>query len=131
MRWCPKAEGRRAGLSSVKEGLRYLRGQRAVQGTFLIDINAMVFGMPRALFPQLGTELYGGGAGTVGLLYAAPAAGAFVGAVTTGWVGGVRRPGRAVLIAVIGMGRRDRSVRRDVVVAARAAVPRDRRVPPT
>jgi MFS family permease len=88
----------------VKEGLHYLRGQRAVQGTFLIDINAMVFGMPRALFPQLGTELYGGGAGTVGLLYAAPAAGAFIGAVTTGWVGGVRRPGRAVLIAVTGWG---------------------------
>jgi MFS family permease len=100
----PEGGGTRAGLSSVKEGLRYLRGQRAVQGTFLIDINAMVFGMPRALFPQLGTELYGGGAGTVGLLYAAPAAGAFIGAVTTGWVGGVRRPGRAVLYAVIAWG---------------------------
>jgi MFS family permease len=100
----PEGGGTRAGLNSVKEGLHYLRGQRAVQGTFLIDINAMVFGMPRALFPQLGTELYGGGAGTVGLLYAAPAAGAFIGAVTTGWVGGVRRPGRAVLIAVTGWG---------------------------
>jgi MFS family permease len=100
----PEGGGTRAGLTSVKEGLRYLRGQRAVQGTFLIDINAMVFGMPRALFPQLGTELYGGGAGTVGLLYAAPAAGAFIGAVTTGWVGGVRRPGRAVLFAVTAWG---------------------------
>jgi len=60
----------------------------------------MVFGMPRALFPQLGTELYHGGAGTVGLLYAAPAAGAFVGAVTTGWVGSIRRQGAAVLWAV-------------------------------
>jgi MFS family permease len=60
--------------------------------------------MPRALFPQLGTELYGGGAGTVGLLYAAPAVGAFIGAVTTGWVGRVRRPGRAVLWAVLGWG---------------------------
>jgi MFS family permease len=100
----PEGGGTPAGLSSIKEGLRYLRGQRAVQGTFLIDINAMVFGMPRALFPQLGTELYGGGPGTVGLLYAAPAAGAFLGAVTTGWVGRVRRPGRAVLWAVVAWG---------------------------
>ena len=100
----PEGGGTKADLRSIKEGLRYLRGQRAVQGAFLIDINAMVFGMPRALFPQLGTELYGGGAGTVGLLYAAPAAGAFIGAITTGWVGGVRKPGRAVLWAVTGWG---------------------------
>ncbi len=100
----PEGGGTKADFRSIKEGLHYLRGQRAVQGSFLIDINAMVFGMPRALFPQLGTQLYGGGAGTVGLLYAAPAAGAFVGAVTTGWVGRVRRPGRAVLFAVLAWG---------------------------
>jgi MFS family permease len=97
----PEGGGTRASITSVKEGLHYLKGQRAVQGGFLIDINAMVFGMPRALFPQLGTELFGGGAGTVGLLYAAPAAGAFVGAVTTGWVGRVKRPGRAVIWSVL------------------------------
>ncbi|HEY7068671.1 MAG TPA: MFS transporter, partial [Acidimicrobiales bacterium] len=97
----PAGGGTRASVFSVREGLRYLREQKAVQGAFLIDINAMVFGMPRALFPQLGTELYGGGAGTVGLLYAAPGIGALVGALTTGWVGHVRRPGRAVIAAVI------------------------------
>ena len=123
----PEGGGTRAGLTSVKEGLRYLSGQRAVQGTFLIDINAMVFGMPRALFPQLGTELYGGGAGIVGLLYAAPAAGALLGAVTTGWVGGVRRPGRAVLFAVVAWGASIAAFGVDVLVARRAAVPRDRR----
>jgi MFS family permease len=96
----PEGGGTRAGLGSITEGLRYLKGQLAVQGAFLIDINAMVFGMPRALFPQIGTQVYGGGAGTVGLLYAAPGAGALVGALTTGWVSDVRRPGRAVLIAV-------------------------------
>jgi predicted MFS family arabinose efflux permease len=96
----PLGGGTKAGFGSIAEGLRYLRTQRAVQGTFLVDIVAMVFGMPRALFPQIGTELYGGGAGTVGLLYAAPGVGAFAGAVTTGWVSGVLRPGRAVLIAV-------------------------------
>lgn len=96
----PEGGGTKAGFGSIKEGLRYVRGERSIQGVFVIDINAMVFGMPRALFPQLGTELYHGGAGTVGLLYAAPAAGAFVGAVTTGWVSRVRRQGAAVLWAV-------------------------------
>ena len=97
----PEGGGTKAGLRSVAEGLRYLKGQRAVQGTFVIDINAMVFGMPRALFPELGTHLYGGGAGTVGLLYAAPGAGALLGALTTGWVSSVRHQGRAVLWAVV------------------------------
>jgi Transmembrane secretion effector len=96
----PGAGAARAGVASVREGFRFLRGRRALQGTFLIDLNAMVFGMPRALFPALGTGLFGGGPGTVGLLYAAPGAGALLGALTAGWVGGVRRQGRAVLVAV-------------------------------
>jgi transmembrane secretion effector len=101
LRPLPPGEGAaRAGIASVREGLRFLRGRRALQGTFLIDLNAMVFGMPRALFPALGTGLFHGGPGTVGLLYAAPGAGALLGALTAGWVGGVRRQGRAVLLAV-------------------------------
>jgi len=97
----PQGGGTKAGLSSIRAGLRYVRGERAVQGAFAIDINAMVFGMPRALFPELGTTLYGGGAGTVGLLFAAPGVGGLIGGLTTGWVGRVRRPGRAVEIAVV------------------------------
>ena len=97
----PEGGGTRASLSSIAEGLRYVKGRRLLLGTFLIDIDAMVFGMPRALFPALGTGFFGGGAGTVGLLYAAPGAGALAGALLTGWVGGVRRQGRAVIIAVI------------------------------
>lgn len=97
----PEGGGTRASLSSIAEGLRYVRGRKLLLGTFLIDIDAMVFGMPRALFPALGTGFFGGGAATVGLLYAAPGAGALAGALLTGWVGGVRRQGRAVIIAVI------------------------------
>jgi MFS family permease len=97
----PEGGGTRASLASVVEGLRYVRGRRLLVGTFLIDIDAMVFGMPRALFPALGTGFFGGGPVTVGLLYAAPGAGALIGALLTGWVGGVRRQGRAVIIAVI------------------------------
>ena len=61
----------------------------------------MVFGMPRALFPALASTVFGGGAATVGFLYAAPGAGALVGALTTGWVARIRRQGLAVIIAVI------------------------------
>jgi len=97
----PDGGGTKAGLSSIKEGMRFVRGEPAVQGCFAIDVNAMVFGMPRALFPELGTRLYGGGAGTVGLLYAAVGAGGLLGGHTTGWVGRIRRQGRAVEVAVI------------------------------
>ena len=78
-----------------------MRRSQPVQGAYLIDVNAMVFGMPRALFPALAATVFGGGATTVGLLYAAPGAGALVGALTTGWVGRVRRQGLAVICAVL------------------------------
>jgi MFS family permease len=93
--------GHTPGVRSIIEGFRYLRGRQAIQGAYLLDINAMVFGMPRALFPALASTVFGGGASTVGFLYAAPGAGALIGAVTTGWVGRVRRQGLAVIIAVI------------------------------
>ncbi|HEY4375979.1 MAG TPA: MFS transporter, partial [Acidimicrobiales bacterium] len=96
----PEGGGTKAGFKSVREGLQFLKGRQALQGTFVIDINAMVFGMPRAVFPQLAAQTFGGGAGVVGLLYAAPGAGALVGAVTSGWVGRIRRHGLAVLISV-------------------------------
>jgi predicted MFS family arabinose efflux permease len=64
----------------------------------------MVFGMPRALFPALGINHFHGGAQAVGFLYAAPGAGALLGALTTGWVERVRRQGRAVIIAVVAWG---------------------------
>ncbi|MEA2685895.1 MAG: hypothetical protein QOE93_1090 [Actinomycetota bacterium] len=97
----PEGGGTKAGLASIKEGLSFLKGRRLLVSTFLIDINAMVFGMPRALFPALGTGLFGGGATTVGLLYAAPGVGAFLGALFTGWVARVRRQGRVVVISVL------------------------------
>ena len=98
------AVGHRPGLRSVVEGLRFVRGRQVIQGAYLIDINAMVFGMPRALFPALATTVFGGGASTLGFLYAAPGAGALVGAVTTGWVSRIRRQGLAVIVAVITWG---------------------------
>lgn len=100
----PEGGGTRANVASVVEGLRYLKGRPVLQAVFVADINAMVFGMPRAVFPELADRVFGGGAATAGLLFAAPGAGALVGAVTTGWVAGVRRQGRAVLVAVAAWG---------------------------
>ena len=95
------AAARRPGLRSIVEGLRFVRGRQSIQGAYLIDINAMVFGMPRALFPALALTFFGGGASTLGFLYAAPGAGALIGALTTGWVSRIQRQGFAVIVAVI------------------------------
>ena len=97
----PGAAATRPGWRSTLEGLRFVRRSQPVLGAYVIDVNAMVFGMPRALFPALAATVFGGGATTVGLLYAAPGAGALLGALTTGWVGRVRRQGLAVICAVL------------------------------
>ena len=93
--------GHRPGLRSIVAGFSYLRGRPVIQGAYLIDINATVFGMPRAVFPALALTVFGGGARTLGLLYAAPGAGALLGAVTAGWIPRIRRQGRAVIAAIL------------------------------
>lgn len=84
----------------VADELRHARRSALVIAVMLIDADATVFGMPQALFPALGLETFHAGPTGVGLVYAAPAAGALLGALTSGWVGGVRHAGRAVLVAV-------------------------------
>jgi predicted MFS family arabinose efflux permease len=96
----PEGGGTRFGFRSMADGLRYLKGHQELQGTFVADLDAMIFGMPRALFPAIGLIRLHGGAATVGLLYAAPGAGALLGAILTGWVRNVSRQGMAVLICV-------------------------------
>jgi MFS family permease len=95
----PAADADRPGLRSVLEGFRYLKRHRVVLGSFLVDSNAMIFGMPSALFPALADEHFGGGAATTGYLYAAPYAGALLCSLTSGWTSHVRRQGLAVLVA--------------------------------
>lgn len=91
-------------LRSIAEGLRFVRGNQALMGSFAIDLLAMTFGMPRALFAVLSVSVYHTGAGGTGLLYAAVAAGATVAALTTGWLAHARRLGRIVIYAVIAWG---------------------------
>ena len=90
-----------AGLRSVIEGFRYLRGQRVVLGCFLIDTIAMVFGMPSALFPALALSRFHSGGFVVGVLYAAPSAGALLASLFSGWIANVRRQGVGIVVAAI------------------------------
>ena len=101
----PPAHGAvRPSLAAIAEGLRFARRRRAILATLAVDLNAMIFGMPTALFPVLALDVFRVGPAGLGLLAAAPAAGAVVGALLTGWVGRVRRTGRAVLWATAGWG---------------------------
>ncbi len=70
----------------------------------MIDLNAMIFGMPTSLFPVLALDVFQTGAAGFGLMAAAPAAGAFVGALFSGWVKNVQRIGLAILAAVAAWG---------------------------
>ena len=87
-------------LQSIREGLRFAWRTPLLLTIFTIDLVAMIFGMPRAVFPELATETLDVGTQGLGILYAATSAGALIGALTTGWVTRVRRQGRAVLFAV-------------------------------
>jgi len=88
----------RPSARSIVEGFRFVLSKKVLLGMFLTDSNAMVFGMPRALFPALAAR-FGGGASIVGFLYAAPYGGALVSSLLSGWIGHVRRQGLVVAVA--------------------------------
>ncbi|WP_067452038.1 enterobactin transporter EntS [Nocardia alba] len=94
------AEDRRP-IRSIVEGFSFVRRDRVVGGVLLIDTLAMVTAMPYALFPELASEHFGGGSQTVGLLYSAPAVGALLAALVSGWAGRVRDTGVVLIGAVL------------------------------
>ena len=98
----PPPEAERPSLRRIAEGVRYAGSRQDLMGTYIVDIVAMFFGMPMALFPAAATHL--GGPGVLGLLYAAPAAGSLIATVTSGWTAHVHRHGAAVCIAAAGWG---------------------------
>jgi len=91
-------------LQSIIDGFRFLKGRQTLQGTYLLDFNAMIFGMPMALFPALAAERFGDSDVALGLLYAAPSVGALLGTVTSGWTARVHRHGLAIVVAVVAWG---------------------------
>jgi MFS family permease len=100
----PTGDVERPSLRSIAEGFRFLKGRHALIGIFLVDTNAMIFGMPSALFPAFALHTLGGNASTVGYLYAAPYAGALLGSLLSGWTSYVRRQGLAVTVAACAWG---------------------------
>jgi MFS family permease len=100
----PPPEAERPSLARIIEGLRYAGSRPELLGTYLVDMVAMFFGMPEALFPALATTYAAAGSGVpaataLGLLYSAPAAGAFLASATSGWSGRIHRHGMAVILA--------------------------------
>ena len=86
------------------DGFRYLAGNTVVLMSFVVDLIAMIFGMPRALFPQMAHESFGGpveGGTTMALLAAAISVGAVAGGVFSGWLPRVQRQGLAVVVAIV------------------------------
>jgi MFS family permease len=103
MRAVPPPPGaERPSLRGIVDGVRFAASRSELVGTYTVDILAMFFGMPLALFPAFAEEF--GGAGALGLLYAAPSVGALVATVTSGWTGRVNRHGMAVVWAAAGWG---------------------------
>jgi MFS family permease len=96
----PSDDDNEVSWEAIKDGFRFLMGKRTLQSVFLVDLNAMVFGFPIALFPAVAQRL-GGDEVVLGLLYAAPAAGSFVATMVSGRAKNVRRQGRAILVAVL------------------------------
>jgi MFS family permease len=100
----PLADVERPSLRAIVDGFRFLKGRQALIGIFAVDTNAMVFGTPSALFPAFALHRLHGDAATVGYLYAAPYAGAFVGSLVSGWTSHVRRMGLGVTVAACAWG---------------------------
>jgi MFS family permease len=97
----PEGNAPKLGLRSVVDGLAFIATRPVLIMSFAVDILAMVLAMPRALFPAVAAHRFGG---SVGPLYAAVAIGSLLGGLSSGWIGRVRRQGRALVIAVVAWG---------------------------
>ena len=109
IRRMPPPEGQKPGLSSILEGLRYARSRPELIGTYVVDMVAMTFAMPMALFPSMAEKW--GGAKSLGWLYSAMAMGFLASTLISGWSRKVERHGVAVIagaavwgIAIVGLG---------------------------
>ena len=97
----PQGEVQRPDWRAVADGLRFIAVRPVLVMSFAVDIAAMVLAMPRSLFPAVADARFGG---QVGPLYAAIAIGAVIAGLSSGWIGRVRRQGRALTLAIVGWG---------------------------
>jgi MFS family permease len=98
----PPPEAEPPSIRRIVEGLRYAKSRDELVGTYAVDLVAMFFGMPLALFPAFADDL--GGASALGLLYAAPSVGSLLATLTSGWAARVHRHGLAVVFAAAAWG---------------------------
>src|SRR5207253_10341511 len=87
---------RESPIAAIKRGLQYARREPVLLGGFAMDLSAMIFGLPRAVFPVLAVNTFHAGPAVLGLLYAAPGAGAVIAALSSGWMSRARRLGRII-----------------------------------
>jgi MFS family permease len=92
------------GVRAIRVGFDFARRNRLIMSTFVIDLIAMIFGLPRVLFPFLIVEQFHGSREAIGLLFSALALGALLGALTSGWTSRVNRQGLAVIVSVAAWG---------------------------
>lgn len=95
----PTATHVQIGWSTIRDGARFLRGKQVLQGTFLIDLNAMIFGIPVALYPAFVLDVLHASPAVLGLLYSAEAFGALLVALLSGRAKHVRRQGLVTIVA--------------------------------
>jgi MFS family permease len=89
-------------ISAMREGIKYATSRKDLLGTYLVDIAAMFFAMPNALFPFWADQLNATWA--LGLFYAAGTVGSLIVTLTSGWVKNYHFHGRAVFLAALGWG---------------------------
>lgn len=96
----PKATQHEPQVVALRRGLQFARRQPVILGGFAMDLSAMIFGLPRALFPVLAATTFHTNVQGLGLLYAAPGAGAAIAALTTGWISRASRLGRVIVVTI-------------------------------
>jgi MFS family permease len=98
----PPPDAEPPSLRGVVAGVRYAFSRQELIGSYVVDINAMFFGMPFALFPAVAAGY--GGTSVVGLLFAAPGVGSLIAMLTSGWSRHVHHHGRAIVLGASGWG---------------------------
>jgi ENTS family enterobactin (siderophore) exporter len=99
-----RQRGKRTALGALPDAFSYAFASQIIAGLALVDVAATLFATPFAALPQFGVTALAGDARTIGLMFSAPAVGAFFGALASGWTGRLERPGQTLILAVCGWG---------------------------
>ena len=98
----PMKESEKPSFSSLVAGVKYATSRKDLMGTYLVDLAAMFFAMPTALFPFWAEQV--GAPWALGLFYAAGTIGSILVTLTSGWVKSYTKHGRAIFLAALGWG---------------------------